>query len=251
MQHCPADIPITILGVGSNLIVRDGGIDGVVIRLGKGFSTCAPGKDNTIIAGAGALSLHAAQTAQAHGLSGLEFLSGIPGTIGGALAMNGGAYGVETADILVEAQAIDPQGTLHHLTPDALGYSYRHSSLPDGWVFTGAILRGTPDDTNAIATRMETIAKERALSQPIRSRTGGSTFKNPPGKKAWELVDAAGCRGLTIGGAQVSQQHCNFLINTGDATAADLETLGEEVRRKVKAHCDITLEWEIKRIGKT
>lgn len=252
LKHKPAATPVTVLGVGSNLIVRDGGIDGVVVRLGRGFAGIGIQDSGLRIqAGAAAMSVNVALAAQQAGIAGLEFLSGIPGTIGGALRMNGGAYGRETKDVLVEAQALDPEGNLHTLTPEELGYTYRHSTLPEDWIFTGAVLQGEPGDPKVIAERIEKISSERNLSQPVRSRTGGSTFKNPPGQKAWQLIDAAGLRGFKHGGAQVSEQHCNFLINTGDATAADLEELGEIIRQKVKETSGVELEWEIKRIGKT
>lgn len=248
LRLVPADVPVTILGVGSNLLVRDGGLEGVVIRLGRGFATCYSQEDRLVV-GAGCLNANATVMAQQYGIGGLEFLSGIPGTIGGALAMNAGAYGKETQDILVQAEAIDTKGIKHVLKPADLDYSYRHCNLPAGWVFTHAILQGKADKPEKIAARMEQIAKERNTTQPVRSRTGGSTFKNPPGHKAWKLIDEAGCRGLRVGGAQVSELHCNFLINTGDATSHDLETLGERVRERVLATSGIQLEWEIKRVG--
>ncbi len=248
LKNCPKDIPLTILGVGSNLLVRDGGIEGVVIRLGRGFATCYSQGD-TLVVGAGCLNANATVIAQQYGIGGLEFLSGIRGTIGGALAMNAGAYGVETKDILVKAEAVDPQGNKHTLTPADMGYSYRHCSLPEGWVFTHAVLQGRAENPEKIATRMEQIARERNATQPVRARTGGSTFKNPAGHKAWKLIDEAGCRGLRVGGAQMSELHCNFMINTGTATSHDLETLGERVRARVFEHSGIMLEWEIKRLG--
>lgn len=250
LRHKPQDVPVTILGVGSNLIVRDGGIEGVVVRLGRGFVEMT--QDGLqLTTGAGALDLNVAEYACQHGVAGLEFLSGIPGTIGGALAMNGGAYGSDIASVLVEAELVTTDGELLRFTTEQLKYGYRHcAGKPEGAVFTRATLRGTADTPEAIAVRMGEIRASREASQPIRSRTGGSTFKNPPGYKAWELVDRAGCRGLTIGGAKISEQHCNFMINTGTATAADLEELGEEVRRRVKDVTGIQLEWEIKRIGR-
>ncbi|WP_430474456.1 UDP-N-acetylmuramate dehydrogenase [Thalassospira lucentensis] len=244
----PEDMPVTVIGVGSNLLVRDGGIRGVVIRLGRPF-TDAVVKDGDIHVGAGALDLNVAQVAQQAGIAGLEFLSGIPGTVGGALRMNAGAYGTEIKDVLVSATAIDGKGTRHTITPDAIEMSYRHCGLPEDWIFTSAILRGTTGDPDEIAKRMDDIQKARAESQPIKSRTGGSTFANPEYSRAWEAIDAAGCRGLKIGGAQMSQQHCNFMINTGDATALDLELLGDEVRKRVKQHSGVELRWEIRRIG--
>lgn len=249
LRDKPADIAVTVLGVGSNIIIRDGGLDGVVIKLGGAFAEVKV-ENGLIHAGAGALDVNVAQLAQQHGLAGLEFLSGIPGTIGGALRMNAGAYGRELKDVLVSAEAVDPQGTIHTLSPEELQFTYRRChGVPEGWVFTGAVLRGEAGDKDSIAAAMKKIADERGASQPIKSRTGGSTFKNPEGHKAWQLVDAAGCRGLQVGGAQMSELHCNFMLNTGGATAADLEGLGEEVIRRVRAHSGVELEWEIKRIG--
>lgn len=250
LQLRPRELPMFILGVGSNLLVRDGGIEGVVVRLGRGFAQMQAEEGHRIRVGAAALDLNVAQLAMEHGIGGLEFLSGIPGTIGGALFMNAGAYGREIKDVLVEATAIDPDGQRHRLMPEQLGFSYRHSSLPEGWVFTEAVLQGEPAAKEDIAAQMQKISDDRSASQPIKARTGGSTFTNPPGHKAWQLVDAAGCRGLMIGGAQVSEKHTNFLLNTGDATAADLEALGEEVRRRVKESSGIELHWEIKRVGR-
>ena len=244
----PDDMPVTVIGVGSNLLVRDGGIRGVVIRLGRPF-TDAVIKDGDLHVGAGALDLNVAQVAQQAGIAGLEFLSGIPGTIGGALRMNAGAYGSEIKDVLISATAIDSKGIKHTVTPDEMGMSYRHCDLSEDWIFTSAILRGTAGDPDEIAKRMDEIQQARAGSQPIKSRTGGSTFANPVPERAWEVIDAAGCRGLTIGGAQMSEQHCNFMINTGNATALDLEQLGDEVRKRVKEHSGVELRWEIRRIG--
>ena len=249
LSRKPADLPVTLLGVGSNILIRDGGLEGVVIRLGRAFAT-ATAEGDILHAGAGGLGLNAAITAQQAGIGGLEFLSGIPGSVGGALFMNAGAYGRETADILLHADVVDDKGNLHRMDKPALGFSYRHSALPDGWVFVGAAFCGVMEDKKLIQERMDHIAQERGASQPVRARTGGSTFKNPAGAKAWELIDKAGCRGLTIGGAQVSEKHCNFLINTGSATADELERLGEEVRRRVFETTGIMLEWEIKRIGR-
>jgi UDP-N-acetylmuramate dehydrogenase len=250
----PAGMPVTVIGVGSNLLVRDGGVPGIVIRLGREFARIAA-EGEEILAGAGALDLNVSIAARDAGLAGLEFLSGIPGTIGGALRMNGGAYGREMTDVVVEGEALDGSGRLHRLTHRDFGFSYRHCDLPEDWIFTGARLQGRRDDPQAVQARMAEIQKAREESQPIRTRTGGSTFANPSspearGRKAWQLVDEAGCRGLRIGGAQVSERHCNFLINTGDATAADIETLGEDVRRRVKEKTGVTLEWEIRRIGR-
>jgi len=244
----PHDVAVTVLGVGSNLLVRDGGISGVVIRLGRAFSDITV-DGTTLIVGAGALDTHVASVACDHGLGGLEFLSGIPGTIGGALRMNAGAYGREIKDCMTHATALTPDGTFKTLSVDEMGFRYRHCALPQDWIFVSAHLRATPTEASLIRAEMTRIKTSRGDSQPIKSRTGGSTFANPDGHKAWQLVDRAGCRGLKIGGAQVSEQHCNFLINTGDATADDLETLGETVRQKVLETSGIALRWEIKRIG--
>ncbi|WP_367575950.1 UDP-N-acetylmuramate dehydrogenase [Pelagibius sp. Alg239-R121] len=248
LSNKPSDVPVTVFGVGSNLLVRDGGIPGVVLRLGRGFADIeAEGHD--IISGAAALDLNVATAAKLANIGGLEFLCGIPGTIGGALRMNAGAYERETKDVLVWAEAIDQQGKIHRLQPEDMGFAYRKSSVPADWIFLGARLHGHAGDPAAIASQMSKIQASRSESQPIRTRTGGSTFKNPPGEKAWQLIDRAGCRGLKRGGAMVSELHCNFLINTGSATAEDIEQLGEEVRAKVLADSGVTLEWEIRRIG--
>lgn len=244
----PAGIPVTVIGVGSNLLVRDGGVPGVVIRLGKGFAGISV-SGTSLRAGAAAPDLYVARAARDAGLRGLEFLCGVPGTIGGALRMNAGAYGGEVKDVLNRAWAIDAAGTLRELTADDMGFGYRHCGIPEDWIFTEAEFTGIPGDPAAITARMEEIGETRMDSQPVRSRTGGSTFANPDGARAWELVDAAGCRGLRRGGAMVSEQHCNFLINTGDATAADLEQLGEDVRRRVLETSGVELRWEIRRIG--
>lgn len=246
----PRDIPVTTIGVGSNLLVRDGGIPGVTVRLGRAFAGISIEGDIVTAAG-GAVDVTVARAARDSSLGGLEFLSGIPGTIGGAVRMNAGAYGREIKDVLVDATAIDRSGETHRVTATELQYSYRHSGAPADWIFVSANLQATTDNKDAITQRMAEIAAAREESQPIRTRTGGSTFKNPPGQKAWELIDAAGCRGLTRGGAQVSNVHCNFLINTGRASAADLEGLGEDVRRRVAESTGVTLEWEIQRIGVT
>jgi UDP-N-acetylmuramate dehydrogenase len=241
------EVPVTVLGVGSNVIVRDGGVKGVVIRLMRGFTGIAV-EGHEVVAGAGAPDLNVALTARDRALAGLEFLSGIPGTIGGAFPTNAGAYGGELKDVLVSAEAVDRRGIVRTVPAAELGLSYRHSSAPADWIFTSARLRATPGDQLAIARRIAEIDAARVESQP-RSRTGGSTFANPPGHKAWELIDRAGCRGLKRGGAQVSEKHTNFLINTGEATATDIEALGEEVRRRVLETSGVTLEWEIRRIG--
>ncbi len=245
----PAKIPVTVIGVGSNLLVRDGGIPGVTVRLGRGFAAAAPNGDQ-VAAGAGALDLNVALTAAEAGIAGLEFLSGIPGTVGGGFQTNAGAYGTEFNDVLISADAVDRTGRIHRVGAAELGFSYRHSAAPPDWIFTGAVFRGTLGDRAAIAQRLAEIQAAREASQPIRARTGGSTFANPPGHQAWQLIDAAGCRGLARGAAMVSEKHTNFLINTGNATAADIEALGEEVRRRVSDRFGITLEWEIRRIGR-
>jgi UDP-N-acetylmuramate dehydrogenase len=247
LEALPSDVPVTVLGVGSNVIVRDGGIRGVVIRLLRGFTGITV-EGHEVVAGAGAPDLNVALTAREHSLSGLEFLSGIPGTIGGAFPTNAGAYGRELVEVLISAEAVDRAGRIFTVTPRELGLSYRHSDAPADWIFTSARLRAAPDDQLAITRRINEIDSARADSQP-RSRTGGSTFANPPGHKAWELIDRAGCRGLKVGGAQVSEKHTNFLINTGTASASDIEALGEEVRRRVFDETGVRLEWEIRRLG--
>ncbi|WP_142848728.1 UDP-N-acetylmuramate dehydrogenase [Telmatospirillum sp. J64-1] len=244
----PEGVPVTVIGVGSNLLVRDGGVPGVVVRLGRAFTGITP-EGEEIVAGASALDLNVAMVARDAGLGGLEFLSGVPGTIGGALRMNAGAYGREIKDVLVEAEILDAAGNVHRLPPEEMDMSYRHCGLPEDWIFTAARLRGHKSEPSVIAHRMEEIKAAREESQPIRTRTGGSTFANPPGHSAWKLVDEAGCRGLRRGGAMVSEKHCNFLINTGGATAEDIEELGEEVRRRVFETSGIELRWEIRRIG--
>jgi UDP-N-acetylmuramate dehydrogenase len=245
----PADVPLTVIGVGSNLLVRDGGVAGVVIRLGRGFMQIETLPGFRVRAGTAALDVAVARAAQEAGIAGLEFYRGIPGSIGGALRMNGGAYTRETKDVLVEAIALDRKGRRHVLTNAEMHYTYRHCGAPDDLIFVEATFQGEAGDKAEILARMDEITAKREASQPIRTRTGGSTFKNPDGHKSWQLIDAAGGRGLRRGGAQVSELHCNFLINTGDATAADLEDLGEEVRARVKARSGVALEWEIKRIG--
>jgi UDP-N-acetylmuramate dehydrogenase len=242
-------VPVMALGLGSNLIVRDGGVPGVVVRLGKAFAKIERADETTLHCGGGASGILVSSTARDEGIAGLEFLRGIPGTVGGFVRMNGGAYGREVKDILVSARLALRSGDLVEWPLEKLGYTYRHSEIPDGAVVVEAVLRGFPGDPAAIAAEMDAIARAREESQPLRSRTGGSTFKNPEGHKAWVLIDAAGCRGLTIGGAQVSEKHCNFLLNLGSAASADIEALGEEVRRRVKAKTNISLEWEIQRVG--
>ena len=248
LRHLPAEIPLYVIGAGSNLIVRDGGVPGVVIRLGRGFNDVKIEDNHRVVAGTAMLDVMVARAAQKTGIAGLAFLSGIPGTIGGALRMNGGAYGGETKDILIEARGVDRQGNLRTFSNAEMGFSYRHSGIPDDVIFTSAVFQGRAGDPEQIAAEMADIKQKREASQP-RNRTGGSTFKNPPGHNAWKLIDEAGCRGLKVGQAQVSGLHCNFLISLDGASAADIETLGETVRERVKAQSGIELEWEIKRIG--
>ena len=242
-------IPVMALGLGSNLIVRDGGVPGVVVRLGKPFAKAGQIDATALRCGGGASGILVSSTARDAGIAGLEFLRSIPGTVGGFVRMNGGAYGRETCDILVECEVVLRSGEVVTLPHDALGYTYRHSTLPEGAVVVSAVFRGVPGEPAAIQAEMDRIAAAREESQPLRSKTGGSTFKNPDGHKAWALVDEAGCRGLQRGGAQVSEKHTNFLLNLGDATSADIEALGEEVRRRVKEKSGIDLEWEIQRVG--
>jgi UDP-N-acetylmuramate dehydrogenase len=248
LKALPQAVPVTVIGVGSNLLVRDGGIAGVVIRLGRGFAEIAT-EGPVLSSGAAALDLNVATVAANAGIAGLEFLSGVPGTIGGALRMNAGAYGGEMKDVAVAARAVDRDGTVHVLTAADLGFSYRHSAVPRDWIFTAATLEGREGDAAEIGRRLTEIRTQREATQPIRTKTGGSTFKNPPGEKAWELIDRAGCRGLRRGGAVVSEKHCNFLINTGSASARDVEELGELVRQRVLEATGIGLEWEIRRVG--
>ena len=249
LRALPPWIPVTVIGIGSNLLVRDGGIPGVVIRLGRGFAAIEIERDKVRV-GAAALDRIVAFAAADAGLGGLEFLSGIPGSIGGSVRMNAGAYGREIKDVFVSATTLDRAGETHTVASREMGLSYRHSDADPSWIFVEARLRGAPGDRAAIGRRLNEIRAAREATQPVRARTGGSTFKNPPGDSAWRLIDAAGCRGLVRGGAMVSQQHTNFLINSGSATAADLEGLGEEVRRRVHDTSGIWLEWEIERIGR-
>jgi UDP-N-acetylmuramate dehydrogenase len=242
------DTPLGVIGVGSNLLVRDGGVPGVVIRLPAAFGKLTV-DDLRIRAGAAALDSAVARAAADAGIAGLEFLRGIPGTIGGALKMNAGCYGREVKDIFVEATAVDGKGNKHVLKPADMGFVYRKSQVPDDFIFVEALFEGSKDDPVAIRARMDALMAQRETAQPVKSRTGGSTFKNPPDRNAWQLIEEAGCRGLSRGDAQVSEKHCNFLINTGNATSADIEALGEEVRRRVKEKFGIELEWEIKRVG--
>jgi UDP-N-acetylmuramate dehydrogenase len=250
LRDLDPQVPVMALGLGSNLIVRDGGVPGVVVRLGKAFAKIQQLDETTLRCGGGASGILVSSTARDHGIAGLEFLRGIPGTVGGFVRMNGGAYGREVSDILVSARLVLRSGEVVEWPLEKLGYTYRHSEIPQGSVVVSAKFQGVPGKPEAIATEMDVIARAREESQPLRSRTGGSTFKNPEGHKAWVLVDAAGCRGLTMGGAQVSEKHCNFLLNLGSATSADIEALGEEVRRRVLANSGITLEWEIQRVGR-
>jgi UDP-N-acetylmuramate dehydrogenase len=249
LAHLSPDIPVTVIGLGSNLIVRDAGVPGVVIRLGRGFNAVEVEPDARVRAGAAVPDVKVARAAQEAAIAGLAFYRGIPGAVGGALRMNGGAYGRETKDVLIEARGVDRAGRARVWSNADLHYTYRHCGAPEDVIFTQGLYQGSPGDAAAIEQEMEQITQSREATQPIKSRTGGSTFKNPPGHKAWQLIDAAGCRGLQIGGAQVSPMHCNFLINLGGATAADIETLGETVRQRVQANSGVLLEWEIKRIG--
>lgn len=242
-------VPVMALGLGSNLVVRDGGVPGVVVRLGKPFASVARIDATTLKCGGGASGILVSSTARDAGIGGLEFLRSIPGTVGGFVRMNGGAYGRETCDILIECEVVLRTGERRTLANADLGYTYRHSALPEGAVVVSATFRGVPAEPAAVQAEMDRIGAAREASQPLRSKTGGSTFKNPEGHKAWQLVDEAGCRGLKRGGAQVSEKHTNFLLNLGDATSADIEGLGEEVRARVKAHSGVELEWEIQRVG--
>lgn len=251
LQKLNPDVPVTVIGVGSNLLVRDGGIAGVTIRLSaKGFGQATLHPGNRILAGTALPDKRLAAFALSQGLAGFEFYHGIPGTIGGALRMNAGANGGETRERLVEAYAVDRHGLWRTLSNADMGFTYRHSAVPDDFIFTGGLFEGTPAQTEAIQAAMDAVEEHRERAQPIREKTGGSTFTNPPGNSAWKLVDAAGCRGFRVGGAMVSELHCNFLINTGEATAADLERLGETVRARVLANSGVALEWEIKRVGR-
>ncbi len=250
LKATPVDIPVTVIGVGSNLLVRDGGVAGVVIRLGRGFAEVTAEDGYRIRAGAAALDVRVARFAQEKSIDALTFLRGIPGTIGGALRMNAGAYGGETRDVLVEARAVDRSGNVHVLSNADMKYTYRHSGAAEDLVFSQALLQGRTGEPQAIAAAMDKITASREATQPVKSRTGGSTFKNPPGHKSWQLIDAAGLRGLAIGPAKVSELHCNFLINEGGATAAQIEELGETIRARVQANSGVDLDWEIKRIGR-
>lgn len=259
-QH-QQDLPVRIFGVLSNTIIRDGGVDGVVVRLGREFAGITSLEDGRIYAGAAALDANVAEVAAEHGITGLEFLSGVPGSIGGAIAMNAGAYGSEMKDVMIRADFLDETGQKHSLTPQELRMAYRHSEIPAGWIALGAELQGGNGNREEIRALIADIKEKRAATQPIRAQTGGSTFKNPEAEglmkcglpentKAWQLVDMVGGRGLMVGGAQMSEQHANFMINTGTASAADLEALGEEIRRRVAEQCGYDLRWEIARIGR-
>jgi UDP-N-acetylmuramate dehydrogenase len=249
LSRLPPDIPLTVIGLGSNLIVRDGGIAGVVVRLGRGFSDITIETGHRLRAGAAVPDVRVARAAQEAGIAGLAFMRGIPGAVGGALRMNGGAYGGETKDVLLQARGLDRNGESQLYASADMHYAYRHCGVADDVIFTEALYQGRAGDPASIAVEMEKITESREATQPVKARTGGSTFQNPPGQKAWQLIDAAGCRGLRIGDAQVSELHCNFLINLGNASAADIETLGEAVKRRVRDHSGIELEWEIRRIG--
>jgi UDP-N-acetylmuramate dehydrogenase len=249
LDGLPSDVSVTVIGLGSNLIVRDGGVPGVVIRLGRGFGDLKVEAGARIRVGTAVPDVKVSRCAQEAAVAGLSFFRGIPGAIGGALRMNGGAYGRETRDVLIEARALDRRGNARVFKNTEMHYAYRHCGVPDEIIFIEALFAGAPGDAAVIAGEMNEITEKRESTQPIKSRTGGSTFKNPPGHKAWQLIDAAGCRGLTLGGAQVSPMHCNFLINLGSASAAEIEDLGELVRARVKENSGIELEWEIKRIG--
>ncbi len=261
LKNCPPEVPVTALGVLSNTIIRDGGLPGVTIRPGREFATVEKAGGDRILAGASALDGTVAAFAAREGIAGLEYLSGVPGTIGGAIRMNAGAYETETKDVLIEAYAIDRKGVMHTLKPEDMHMSYRHNSAPDDMIFTGGLFQGRSGDPEVIESHIRSIKEKRSSTQPIKSRTGGSTFANPspeqlekagqpPGTKTWQLIDRAGCRGLKVGDAQMSEMHCNFMLNLGSASAADLENLGEDVRRRVYENSGVELRWEIKRIGK-
>lgn len=248
LKNIGTGVPVFVIGLGSNLLVRDGGVPGVVIRLGRGFNDITT--DGTrLTAGTAVPDVKVARAAAEAGIAGLSFYRGIPGSIGGALRMNAGAHGTETKDVLIEARAVDRQGNIHVLSPADMKFTYRHCGIPADWIFTQATYEGKPGDPDEIQKEMDEVADYREKNQPVRERTGGSTFKNPPGNSAWKLVDAAGCRGFRVGGAKVSEMHCNFLINDNKASGEDVETLGETVRARVKATSGVTLEWEIIRLG--
>jgi UDP-N-acetylmuramate dehydrogenase len=249
LAHLPSEIPVTVVGLGSNLLVRDGGILGAVIRLARGFAGVKVEPGHRLRAGTAVPDTKLSRAAADAGIDGLAFYRGIPGSVGGALRMNGGAHGRETKDTVIEARAVDRTGRIHVLDLAGLGFTYRHCGVPGDWIFTEGLFQGTPGDPAGILKQMDEVAQYREANQPIKERTGGSTFKNPPGHSAWRLVDNAGCRGFRVGGAMVSQMHCNFLINDADATAEDIERLGETVRARVKSATGVQLEWEIIRLG--
>ena len=249
LNNLPRDVPVLAIGACSNLLVRDGGVPGAVIRLGRGLSAIKVETGFRVRAGAGAMGVKVARAAAEAGIAGLAFLRGIPGAVGGALRMNAGAYGREVKDIFLSAEAFDRYGKKIVLSIEDMGFSYRHCGVPEGLIFTEALFQGEAGERAAIQAEMDRITAERGDTQPVNTRTGGSTFKNPPGENSWALIERAGCRGLTVGGAQVSEKHCNFLINIGTASAADLETLGETVRARVRERCGVELEWEIERVG--
>ena len=249
LQQLPDELPVQVIGLGSNLLVRDGGVPGVVIRMGRGFGEIKAGQGHRLTAGTAVPDVKIARAAADAGIAGLSFYRGIPGSLGGALRMNAGAHGRETKDSLVEARAVDRSGKIHVLALADMGFTYRHCDIPSDWIFTQATFEGTPGSTAGILKEMDEVAEYREKNQPIKERTGGSTFKNPPGHSAWKLIDDAGCRGFRIGGAKVSEMHCNFLINDAHASGEDVETLGETVRARVKAKSGVTLDWEIIRLG--
>ena len=249
LAHLPPELPVVVIGLGSNLLVRSGGVPGVVIRLGRGFSTIAIEPGERVRVGSAAPDVRLARAAAAAGIAGLSFYRGVPGSIGGALRMNAGAHGSETRDVLVSARAVDRGGNIHTLPVAAMNLAYRHSGVPEDFIFSEALLQGAPGVPEEIMRQLEEVAAYREAKQPIKERTGGSTFKNPPGCSAWELIDRAGCRGLRVGGAKVSELHCNFLINDRNASAEDLERLGETVRARVRMVCGVSLQWEIVRLG--
>ncbi len=249
LTHLPREIPVMVIGLGSNLLVRDGGVPGVVVRLGRGFAQIEIEPGHRLRAGAVVPDAKLARAAADAGIAGLAFYRGVPGSVGGALRMNAGAHGRETREVLVEANAVDRDGKLHVVSLAAMGLTYRHSGVPDDWIFTSALFQGSPGEPAAILKQMEEVAEYREANQPIKERTGGSTFKNPPGSSAWKLIDQAGCRGFRIGGAKVSEMHCNFLINDRNATAEDIERLGETVRARVRETSGVVLQWEIIRLG--
>ncbi len=249
LKGIPPDLPVTVVGLGSNLLVRDGGLPGAVIRLGRGFAAVTAEPDHKVRSGTAVPDVKVARAAAEAGIAGLAFYRGIPGSVGGALRMNAGAHGCETKDVLIAARAVDRKGNVHVLSLADMGFTYRHASVPDDFILTEALFQGTRGDPAAILREMEEVADYREKNQPIRERTGGSTFKNPEGTSAWKLIDEAGCRGLRVGGAKVSDMHCNFLINEGGATAEDIERLGETVRARVKARSGVSLQWEIIRLG--